>query len=205
MSGNPGCAPSVHWSPLQPVWSEPSTPGRRQPYSTWAKTKICPCLGSLMHPGAEILLHMCIFAFGAGQRNSPDTKSRVTMSSALESDSLLCLTHWILTTHFSLLCFFPFISAVCLHHGIRGEGLFLSSDTIPRAWREGRRVSISVWPSGTFCTVNRSSKNYQVMTLFGLGFFWTGDLKVKSSVSCYPPLGCPDTLNFPCTDRFLLE
>lgn len=106
MSGNPGCVPCVHWSPLQPVWSEPSTPGRYQPYSTWDKAKICPCLGSWMHPGAEISLHMCIFAFGAGQTNSPDTKSRVKMSAALESDSLLCLTHWILTTRFSLLCFF---------------------------------------------------------------------------------------------------
>lgn len=136
MSGNPGCAPSLHWSPLQPVWSEPSTPGRYQPYSTWDKTKICPCLGSLMHPGAETLLHMCIFAFGAGQRNSPDTKSRVKMSAALESDWLLCLTHWILTTPFSLLYFFPLVSAVCLHHGIC-RGLFLTLDTIPRAWREG--------------------------------------------------------------------
>lgn len=72
------------------------------------------------------------------------------MSSALESDSLLCLTQRILTTHFSLLCFFPFISAVCLHHGIRGEGLFLSSDTIPRAWREGGESRSQFGPLGHF-------------------------------------------------------
>lgn len=54
---SPGC-----WmSSLQPMCSEPRTPGRYQPYSTWAKRKICTHLVRLMHPRARILLYMCAF------------------------------------------------------------------------------------------------------------------------------------------------
>lgn len=41
----------------------------------------------------------------------------------------------------------------------------------PQSMEGGGRGLISAWPSGKFCTVNRSSKIYQVMTLFGLSFF----------------------------------
>lgn len=153
MSGNPGCAPCAHRSCLQPMYSEPSTPGRYQPYSTGAKRKMCTRLLRLMHPGARILLHVCAFClWAAAGRSYPNTqKAQVRMSSAWELESLLCLTHWILTRH---LCpvLFSFISVVCLQYGICREGLFLSIDKMPSTRREGveRKSWSQFGPLGNF-------------------------------------------------------
>lgn len=132
-----GCLGILAVLPLQLIHSEPGTPERYQPYSQWAKRKICAHLVRLMHPGAHILLHMCVFCLGGQRGESLLTHKKHKNVIRLGAGITFMFDLVDFDNAFQPPMLFSFISVVCLQYRICREGLFHNIDAMPNTRREG--------------------------------------------------------------------